>query len=359
MVESQELDAAVDGLERELRALFAEADAIARGPAADGDDENDPLEARGRAWEEEANRTMAALEGHQDDPEARAQITALLGSQLASASRLLAEVEPAPDGAAADGVSAQAASTAEVVSLLGAVRSPDLTSHRPASDGTADGRNIPEKVTAELDQVQDAATAEIIALAGNAAVRLVPAQLAQGLSTVLTGGAKQTFDAAIGSIQGIWKWVKRWSTKIVAWVTDQIEKLLPAALREKVEAATDELATKLKEAIPEAIGGMLGRVFGRGDAETRWTGLAPSAAVTAALALVETATDAQLVRIGWVTKGREATEEWLVSVVLAVLNTNPWMQVAYGAAVAALFAWILYQLWDGIDAVGDLVPSKG
>jgi hypothetical protein len=319
-------------------------------PDADLPSEGDPVDA---AVDELLDRTDSVLQELEssigEDSDARARATALLVADLNLADALLAAgAETAVDAGALDSPARFADTFA---SLADQVRNPSF-------DLGLDAQVVPDDVTAELEEIENAAGDEIFELATNGAVVYSATAFGSGLQNLLSGAAAEAFNKVRRNMRAIRDAFKKAATKIVAWVTGRLVKLLPEPVRDKLAEAFDNLKEKLAGGAGGIIGSGLGAALGRRDAETRWEQAgAAGKDLTEALKKVGEATSADIQRIGWVTKGRQAIDTFGANVVVGVVTAAaPWVQVAYFAAVAAVFLFVGWQLWDGIQEIGRLAP---
>lgn len=290
-------------------------------------------------------RLASAMEG---DVEAHAQATALLVADLVTAHALLAADEPAMDGG-------DPTFEDQVAELAGFVADPVFRA--PGGDAAADAV-VPDNVAAEFEEIENAAGKETFELVKNAAVQYSATALDAGLKALLAGEAAAKFEEVRRSLRKIRDALQRAATKIVAWITKRLAELLPEPVSEKLEAAFDTIKDKLEAGASGLIGSGLGIVLGRTGAEARWTeAIDHGKDINGPLAKVGEATAGHLERIEWVTKGREAIDKFGAKVVIGFVSKVPALQVAYFCAVAAVFAFLGWQLWDGIGDIGRLAPA--
>lgn len=325
------------------------------GPAPDGVD----IDAQSEESDDPANLAVDDLLGRSDDvlsdlepaleedQAAATQVAALVSANLVTANALITGSDDAVADVAMGDFST---SLQELAEQLKSPSPEDFAG--PAADA-----EIPTNVTTELEEIEDAAGTETWNLLMNAAVQYAPSALDKGLGALLQGKAAEHFKAVRDAL-GKWRdWLKRAATKIVEWATGTLMKLLPSQLQAKLKEAFDDLKKKLEQGAGDLIGSGMGAVLGRTNAQARWSQAIDSGRdVTEALKKVTKAADGGVGRIKWVTKGREAIDKFGISVVIAAVSTVPSAQVAYFCAVAAVFLFVAWQLWDGIRDIGGLAP---
>lgn len=284
-----------------------------------------------------------------EDSEAHAQVTALMVADLVTANALLASADDfEADAGGATFEDQLAELTNSVIDP-----SPPLASGDAAADAV-----VPADVVAEFEEIEKAAGTETFELLKNGAIQYSAVALDRGLAALLRGEAAVKFEEIRKSLRRVRDSLKRAATKIVAWITGRLEKLLPQEVRDKLDKVVESAKEKLEAGAGGLIGSGLGRVLGRGAAEKRWTdAMAAGRDLTEALAKVGEATAGSVHRLKWVTKGREAIDKFGVSIVIALAAKVPAAQIAYFCAVAAVFAFVCWQLGDGIADIGRLAPA--
>ncbi|HEV2070373.1 MAG TPA: hypothetical protein VGR26_11310 [Acidimicrobiales bacterium] len=284
----------------------------------------------------------------EEDADARARATALLVADLETVHALLAggdEVAVDSFGPVADRFESSFALLADQVL-------------NPGFDTGLDAVVVPDNVTAELEEIENAAGEEVWELGMNGAVAYSASAFGDGLHGLLRGQVLVLFDEVRKRFRKFRDALKRAATKVVAWVSKRIVSLLPKPLQEKLGEAFDKLKDRLEGGAPGMIGSALGAALGRDAAAQRWTDAADAGKdLTDALGKVGEATVANLERIGWVTKGRDAVDKFGADVVVKWVGAaQPHVKVAYFCAVAAVFLFVGWQLWDGIRDIGALAP---
>ena len=232
----------------------------------------------------------------------------------------------------------------------------------PAADGgTLADDAVPKPVTEQLDEIELAAGKELWELAKNEIIRFALGEFVDGLEAVLTGGAKAAFDAVRSQLSRIRDTLKRVATKIIEWFTERLSSWLPDAAMETLKKTMADQAKKFTGSVPAHIGSGLGWAFGRSEVEKAWDLAEGAPGHADALKLVESATDDQLQRIGWVTKGRKALDSFAGKVLRALVDVGkqlaPPFKLAYFAAVAAIAMFIGFQLWDGMWDMEKFAPD--
>lgn len=343
-MQSEELTSAVVAWRGSAEALLALVDPLAPAVDADPEDLEQQADALADAIIRDGDQALAELEGAlADDPDARTQVAAFIAANLAVTNDLLAAGEAEADAIDGD-VGPGFAYLADQV-------------QRPGFGAETDAIEIPESVTDEFDEVELAAGEEIWELARSSAVHAVGVPLVDSLGQLLAGVAGQAFGEVKDAIRGFWAWAKKAAVKVAKWITDKILALLPASIRDTITEAWDSLIENLTGKAPDYIGNALGGLVGRPAAEDRWREAASNGYdPTAALAAVPEATVGAISRIGWISTGRGAIEKF-AGLALTLQAAQPWGAVAYGCLVAAAFAFVVWQLDDGIDDIGALAPT--
>lgn len=343
-MQSEELTSAVVSWRGSAEALLALADPLAAAVDADPDDLEQQADDLADAIISDGDRAIAELESAQaDDPDAPTQLAAFIAANLAVTNDLLAAGEAEADAFDGDPGPGFAYLADQV--------------QRPGFGAETDAIEIPDSVTEEFDEVELAAGEEIWELARSSAVHAVGVPLVDSLGQLLAGVAGQAFGEVKDAIRGLWAWAKKAAVKVAKWITDRILALLPASMRDKLTEAWDSLIENLTDQAPELIGNALGRLVGRPTAEDRWRHAVSNGYDTsAALAAVPQATAGAINRIGWIGTGRGVIEKF-AGLALTLQAAQPWGPIAYGCLVASAFAFVVWQLDDGIDDIGALAPT--
>lgn len=245
-------------------------------------------------------------------------------------------------GPAADGVVSMAGPALALDELRAAVVGEDAPATVP----------LPPELTGKLDSLQNAGAKELIALGEEAVLQQV---LGKGVTAVVSLGGEKV-ERAFEWVKSKVHFIRRAAVRILEWVVDKFKRLVPVALRDKVDKAIDFVVEKLKGGVEPAVGALLGELLGREGAEQAWQVAVDSGKdMTTAKSKLETVISGHTKRIGYVSTARTAVAG-AGAVVEALLSIAvPEVQIVLGALVVALAGFVCWQLWDGFNDIEGLV----
>lgn len=215
----------------------------------------------------------------------------------------------------------------------------------------------PPELAARFEVLEEAAGTELVELATSDVMWALAAGAITGLGDVAQGVA--AFDRLREVVTGWAKALKKAALKLVKWVVEQVARLLPAALRQRVDDAWERLREQLAANIPSWVGNVVGGLFGRPEAEAAWATAAadPARDLSAAIAALGTSIDGEVRRIGWITSGRKKIDG-VGSKVIGVANAAaPVARIAFGAAALLVFGFVVWQVFDGCNDIEALVAA--
>jgi hypothetical protein len=213
---------------------------------------------------------------------------------------------------------------------------------------------LPPALAGKLDSLQDAAEKELLALGKDVVLQGVLGTAVAGL--VSLGGSK--VEHAFDWVKKQVNFIRRAAVRILNWVVDKFKDLVPAAYREKIDAAIQFAIEKLKGGVETGLSTMLGKLLGREDVVRAWQkAMDADMDLTTAMSKLETVTAGHIKRIGYVTTGRKAVAG-AGAVLKIVLSSNALpVQLVLGALVVALAGFVCWQVRDGFNDIECLVAG--
>jgi len=297
----------------------------------------------------ESSQTLVnELNDHvEGDSDARSRLTSLLLGNLETSDTLLLSTQPP-----ADVFSDLAVEPTETVEFsatrsrldafeAGIVGVPMIAGAQLA---------VPVFLDTKLDELQTTAGTEVCQLATSAVFSIGGTALLDGVGGVLQGSAAAAFDAIRQALTGIVNAIKRGVVKLTNWVVDQLRNLVPAAFRPRLDQAIAHAKEAVNGGIPNVISEALGTVLGRNDVDAAWTTAADNGTdLSGREGDLNGIVASHVARIGWVSTGRKYISRFQSVVGAAVNLAGPTVQIAVGAVVISVFAFLFVQEWDGFN----------
>lgn len=211
----------------------------------------------------------------------------------------------------------------------------------------------PATLPGELHRLGDAAGTETVSLATfGIGAKEIPS-LMGALQDVV--GASRDGAAAIGvllALKGFVNKLKREAAKILKWLLDRIERLLPPGAKQIVSPLSASPSFDFLRP-GHIVGEAEVAIFGSRRLLASWNGLDEATRPQIPDTLIEPA----LEHIGWITQGRRAVGTFGTRVVLVVAHSNPAVAIAYYAVVAMAITFVVAQAGFGVRALG--LPMTG
>ncbi len=216
--------------------------------------------------------------------------------------------------------------------------------------------NVPKAVPESLEKLESAGATESWKVLSGSVGKLAGGALVNGLEGVLKGAAAAAFDEVLDQLSRWRQVLKRAAVRISKWAVAKIEKLLPQSLRGKVEDLIEKIQEKLEVQVGEIATDMYGMALGRDETEAAWRDAAKNGRDLAeAEERLAGITTVHVGRIAWVTKGRKIIDKFEVVVSAALASVPAAAKLGFAALVAAVLAFVAFQVWDAFNDIEALV----
>lgn len=213
---------------------------------------------------------------------------------------------------------------------------------------------IPEELDSKLDVLEKSGADELIALAQSKAVWGALAGFGSGIVTFGGTVAKQAFEAVSGALNLF----RRRVLGLLQWLVERLRELMPDAFKDLVDQHLAWLKETVSEKMPSRIAEVLGQALGREDTEAAWRDAAADGRDLAEMKeQLDDTVAGHLLRIGYVGSGRKRVDSIAGMLTAWVSVTVPQVQIVVGAAALTIFAFVLYQVYDGFNDVERLASS--